>query len=120
MEKKNEMTEMEVGDEDWFACWKYHQHDGDMSIGLQQRIWNKMKEHREHYTAEQHLAVAVKMFMELLKQRDTVIKAYEKNIDTFHSENMAKIEDLEYEITELKSKLDTAQQKVKDLLDILC
>ena len=154
MEKKNEMTEMEVGDEDWFGCWIYHQHDGNMSLGLQKRIWEKMREHKEHYTAEQQLAVSSRMFMDELKlqknlteileekyhgmetelneaitelkelregaeEYDAIAKCNEEQADEIQELEEAN-EELEEANGELRGMVDSAQKKVKDLLDILC
>mgnify|MGYP003121936229 CR=1 FL=1 len=159
MEKKNEMTEMEeipweemeIGDEDWFACWNYHQHLDYFPLGLQQRIFTKMKENKEHYSNEQMLAVSTRLLMDKIKhdrQADEILqKEYEtlkeekeeleekyNGIENELNEAITKIneqreeyvelqeeyEELENANIELAGDIDSAREKIKELLECLC
>ena len=111
MENKNEveMTEMEVGNEDWFACWNFHQHEEYFAVGLQQKIYRKMRENKEHYSNEQILAVSSRMYMTMYKEAMEKLSLVE-----------VEKQDLVHEKEELESKLFSANRRCKDLLDILC
>ena len=68
MEQKQEFTEMETDEAGWFACWKYHQAiEAPLSLGYTNKIWEKMREHKQHYTNEQMLAVSSDLFTKLYR-----------------------------------------------------
>ena len=134
MEQKQEFTEMETDEAGWFACWKYHQAiEAPLSLGYTIKIYEKMREHKEHYTNEQQLAVSSDLFTKLYRNNlefmenlsKLLVGCLDERNEMDHMEtilkvacdlkfpNMAYHEQIELDVSRLKTPIELPSEIMK-------